>query len=182
MFFNTNSIGVFKRNRVSKADRPVIRPEMTPTDWLMEAFALAGIMVLLGYVIYYYPKLPATIPSHFNGTGAPDEYSGKDSFLFLPGVSIFVYILLSLIVLIPHQFNYTIKITPANALRQYALAIRLIRYLKAAVIWLFFYSSYAIVRVAEGKASGLGLWFLPVVLGGLLVPVVVYFFAAFRNR
>jgi uncharacterized membrane protein len=182
MIFNGNYIGIFRRNRVNKSDRPVLKPEMAAADWLLEAAALLGLMILAGYVIYYFPRLPGTIPSHFNGAGQPDGFSAKASFWMLPGVAVFIYILLSLIVLVPHQFNYSIKITPANALKQYSMAIRLIRYLKAAVIWLFFYITYATVRVVEGKDSGMGLWFLPITLGGILIPLILYFIAAFRNR
>lgn len=178
---NTNYSGFFKLNRFNKSDRPVVRPEMTPADWLLEAAALLGLMVLLGYVIYQFPKLPQTIPSHFTASGSPDEFSSRSSFWMLPGIGVFVYILLSLIVLVPHQFNYLVTITPANALRQYTLAIRLIRYLKAAVIWIFFLISNATVRFVEKEGSGPGSWFLPVILGGIFVPMIIYFIAS-RNR
>jgi uncharacterized membrane protein len=174
--------GFFNRNQDNKADRPLTRPEMDPIDWLIEATAILGLMFFLGYVIYQYPRLPNTIPSHFNGSGMPDDYSGKTSFWMLPGIAVFIYILMSLIVLIPHRFNYTVKITPANAMKQYKLAIRLIRFLKAAVILMFFYISYATIRVVSKEDSGLGLWFLPVVFGGTFLPIVVYFIAAYRNR
>jgi uncharacterized membrane protein len=182
MMFNNNVIGVFNRKRVNKADRPVVRPEMVPLDWLLEALALLGILFFLGFVIYQYPRLPDSIPSHFNGAGKPDDYSGKSSMLFLAGIGIFIYILLSLIALVPHQFNYTIKITPANALKQYTVAIRLIRYLKVAIICLFFYIGYATVRVVGNEDSGLGLWFTPIALGGIFIPVIIYVIVAARNR
>jgi uncharacterized membrane protein len=182
MIFRNNIPGLFNRNRVNKADRPVIRPEKTPVDWLLEATAFAGLMFSIGFAVYYFPRLPETIPSHFDASGLPDGYSSKSTFLMLPGIGLFVYILLSFIVLVPNQFNYAVKITPANALKQYALAIKLIRYLKAAVIWLFFYISYATIRVAENEEPGLGLWFLPIVLGGIMLPVIIYMIVAFRHK
>ena len=183
MIFNSNLIGLFSGNRrASKENRPVVRPEMGPVDWVLEAVAIIGLMVLLGYVIYQYPRLPETIPSHFDGTGAPDEYSSKSSFLFLPGIDIFIFIFLSLIVLVPHRFNFTVKITPENALRQYAIACRLIRYLKGAVIWIFFYISYATVRVVAKQDAGLGLWFIPVILGFVIIPLIIYQVVASRHR
>jgi uncharacterized membrane protein len=182
MMFNNNFNGVFNRNRVSKADRPLIKPEMTPIDWLIEAFSIMGLMIFLGFVIYNFPKLPETIPSHFNGAGIPDEYSPKSTFWILPGIAVFIYILLSFIALVPHQYNFTVKITRANALKQYTFANRLVRYLKAALICLFFYISYTTIRVAANADSGLGLWFLPVVLSGIFIPLIIYFIAASRNR
>ena len=178
MIQRNNFSGIFQWNRVNKANRPTERPGMAAVDWLLEAAALLGILIFLGFVIYHYPRLPEVIPSHFNGAGLPDDYSSKSSIWFLTGIAVFIYVMLSLIVLIPHQFNYTVKITQENALRQYTLAIRLVRYLKVAIIWLFFYIGYATIRVVAKLDSGLGIWFLPVVLAGMLVPVIIYLILA----
>jgi uncharacterized membrane protein len=178
MIPGNNYSGFFKRTRVNKADRPLVKPEMMPIDWLLETAALLGILISLGFVIYQYPRLPEIIPSHFNGAGIPDDYASKSSIWLLTGIAVFIYALLSLIVLIPHQFNYTVKITPENALRQYSLAMRLVRYLKVAIVWLFFYIGYATVRVVAKLDPGLGKWFLPVVFAGILVPVVIYLILA----
>lgn len=169
-------------NRMREPDRPMVRPEIAPIDWILEAAALLGLMIFWGYVIYHFSGLPETIPSHFNVSGTPDDYASKSTFWVLPGVAMFIYILLSLIALIPYQFNYTVKITPANALIQYALAIRLIRYLKAAIIWIFFYIACATVRVVSTNEPGLTLWFIPIVVGGVFLPVIIYFIVAFRKR
>ncbi len=175
---NNNFTGVFNRKRDDKSNRPKVRPEMEPIDWVIEAMALIGLMAIWGYVIYHFPNLPETIPSHFNGSGQPDDYSGKDTIWALPAIALFIYVLLSLISLVPHQFNFTVTITPANALKQYTMAIRLIRYLKTAIIYLFFYISYVTIRVAAGVDSGLGLWFLTIVLGGIVVPIIFYLIMA----
>jgi uncharacterized membrane protein len=160
----------------------MIKPEMAPSDWLLEAFALSGILLMTGFVIYHYPGLPDTIPSHYNGSGIPDDYSSKSSVWILPGIGLFVYILLSLIALAPNQFNYPIKITPANALKQYTMALRLIRYLKAVIIWMFSYISYSTVKVAEKEQSGLGLWFVPIFLGVIFIPLIYYIHKSFKHR
>jgi uncharacterized membrane protein len=182
MIQKNNFSGFFKRNRVNKADRPVMRPDITPIDWLLEAMALLGLMILLGYVIYSFPRLPDTIPSHFLAAGTPDDYSSKSSFWVLPGITIFIYGLLTFIALVPHQFNYTVIITPGNALRQYTMAIRLIRYLKAVIIWMFFYINWSIVQVANKNESGLGIVFVPVFLGLIFLPLIFYFVFAYRAR
>ena len=177
MIVNRGNFGLFRRHRV-EPDRPVLRPERGPADWLIEVFALAGILFFAGYAIYNYSHLPASIPTHFNGSGKADDYGGKESFLILPGVALFIYILLTLISRVPHTFNFTVKITPANALRQYTLATRMIRVLKTVITWLFWYISYTTIQVARGVSEGLGGWFLPVILGFIFVPVIIYFLMA----
>ena len=180
--FSNNIPGLFNRNRADKANRPAIRPEMAPVDWLLEAVALSGAMIFLGFTLYQYPRLPEMIPSHFDGAGMPDDYSSKSSILALLGIGMFIYILMSLIALVPHQFNFTVKITPRNALKQYTLAIRLIRYLKAAIVWLFFYIAYATVRVVAKEETGLGLWFVPITMAGIIAPVIFYVIVANRQK
>ena len=180
MIFNRGNFGLFRRNRI-EPDRPLIRPEMGPADWLLEVIAISGLMFFLGYVIYNFPNLPETLPTHFNGSGQADEFGDKSSFLLLPGVALFVYILLTLINLIPHRFNFSVKITPANALRQYIMATRMVRILKVSLIWGFCYLSHVTIQVAKGVASGMGIWFVPVFIGVILVPIVIYIIMAKKN-
>ncbi len=177
------NFGIFVANRNrNKADRPVIRPEMMPVDWLFEALAFIGLVTMAGFLIYHFPRLPETIPSHFDGAGVPDEFSGRSTLWVLPGISLLLYILLSVMMRVPHQFNYSVKITRENAAIQYAMAMRLIRYLKAGLMWMFFYIVYGTVMTAEQRSEGLGLWFLPVTVGGMILPVFVYLFLASRRQ
>jgi uncharacterized membrane protein len=183
MIFNSNIPGLFKGSRnQNKANRPVHKPDREPVDWLLEALALAGLMIFIGYVVYNYPKLPATIPSHFNSAGNVDDYSPKGSFWALPAIGFFIYCMMSIIALVPNQYNYTVQITVKNAKKQYTMAIRLIRYMKAAIIWLFFYISYTTVRVALNGDSGLGAASLPIILGGIFIPIIIYVVIAHKHR
>jgi uncharacterized membrane protein len=174
------NFGLFKRTR--EPDRPMIRPEMTPVDWLLEAVALIGLGSLMGYIAYHYPTLPDSIPTHFNAAGIADDYGSKASIFFMLGIALFIYVMMTLMNLIPHMFNYPGKITPTNALRQYTLATRLVRYLKTLIILLFFYISYTTTRVVFNEASGLGLWFLPLFLGLVILPILFYSVIALNKK
>jgi uncharacterized membrane protein len=173
--------GFLKKNR-DRTDRPVVRTEITPTDWLLELLAIAGLLTMFGFTIYQFQHLPATIPSHFNAAGQVDDYASRGTVWTLPGLSVFIYVLLTMILLVPHQFNYMVKITPQNAVRQYTLALRFIRYLKAIIIWLFFFITREIVAGALGKSTGLGFWFMPVFLGMIFIPMIFYFIASSRHK
>ena len=171
----------FKVNRSDKENRPLIKIEWTPADWILEGMALLGLLTVFGTAIYNFPKLPDTIPTHFNAAGQPDGYGNKSVFLMFPAISLLLYLLLSLISLIPHRFNYPVKITPQNALKQYTMGTRLIRYLKMSLILLFFDINYSIIRHINNTSQGLGLWFLPVVLGFIFIPVIIYFILSYKN-
>ena len=171
-----------RRRREEKLNQPVIKPEMGPVDLLLEVISIILLLGFFGYTFYYFRKLPDTIPTHFNAAGTPDDYSGKESFWVLPGIGLFIYLLMTLIALIPHRFNFAVKITPENAMKQYTLALRFIRLLKLLILALFFYISISTVRSALHLADGMGLWFIPVTLAGFFIPFILYLIISSRNR
>lgn len=175
-------MALINHKRNDKENRPRLKPETGPLDWLLEISALLILLCFLGYFIYHYPLLPRIIPAHFNASGDVDEYSQKTTLWMLPVISVFIYLLLSFISMLPHTFNYPGKITPQNAQRQYNMAVRLIRYLKMLIPALFFYTYHSIVRVVCHKTDGLGPLFLTVFLTLIFCPVIIYLIAASRSK
>jgi uncharacterized membrane protein len=171
----------FKVNKSTKENRPLLKPEWVPLDWIIEVFAILGLLTLYGTGIFFFPKLPEIIPTHFNGSGQPDGFGSKFYFWILPGLGLFVYALLTLINLIPHQFNYLVKITPENALKQYTMGTRFIRYLKMVIIWMFFYINLSIIQSINQEPARLGLWFMPVFMAFIFIPMIVYFILSYKK-
>jgi uncharacterized membrane protein len=62
------------------------------------------LIILVLYIalsIYFYPTLPESIPSHFNGRGTPDSFSPKLQFMVLIFATIVgLYLILTFIPLI----------------------------------------------------------------------------------
>ena len=171
----------FNANK-DKTNRPVIKPEMLPADWLIEIIALGGMAFLFGYAIYWYSKLPETIPSHFDFKGNVDSYGSKGTIFMLPIIGLFVYGLLTVLVLVPHTFNYPWKITPENALRQYTLACRLLRSIKVAIVFIFSYITVDIVVSAQNAHMGLGFILVPIISGLVFIPIVIYLIVAGNQK
>jgi uncharacterized membrane protein len=171
----------FKFNRSTKKNQLPLKVEWTPVDWILEFLSIIGLLAMLGLVIYYYPKLPEIIPTHFNGSGQPDGYGNKSDFWILPGISVFTYVLLTLINLVPHKFNYLVTITPQNALKQYTMGTRMVRYIKLIIVWLFGYINFSIIQSINHPDHGLGLWFLPVFSGFTFIPIIVYFLMSYKQ-
>ena len=64
--------------------------------WLRSVFyVLTGLAIL--QVVYYYPRLPAVVASHFDGPGTANGWSGKDAFFAL---------YLAIVVLLAGVFEY----------------------------------------------------------------------------
>ena len=51
-------------------------------NWLRRTF-LALIALAVTQIIYYYPRMPEVVASHFDGLGAPNDWSGKNGFFGL---------------------------------------------------------------------------------------------------
>jgi uncharacterized membrane protein len=173
---------MIQRRRRLLADRPDYKKtDPAPVDWILEFLSLAGLLILWGMAFYYFRKLPETIPTHFNMSGQPDDFGSKSSFWTLPAVGLVIYIGFTLLVKIPEKFNYPITITPANAQRQYLLAIRMIRTLKGVIQWIFFLILLVMVRSAfHGSAKGV--YMVPVILVLATLPIIIYFILALRNK
>jgi len=173
---------IFRKRRNLELNRPLLKLAMGPADLILEILAIVSLLCFIGFMAYHYATLPETVPTHFDASGKPDDYGSKTTLLILPVIALVIYSILSLIGRIPEKLNYPVKITPANSRRQYTLGIRLIRYLKLAIVLMFFFISYKTVMIALGNSSGLGIWFLPVLIGIILMPIIIYFILALRNR
>ncbi len=68
-------------------------------------FALVAIAIL--QTVYYYPRVPQVVASHFDGTGVPNAWSGRDGFfaLYLGMVALLV----GVFVLLPRWSEKRIK-------------------------------------------------------------------------
>jgi len=167
---------------VEKQKRPDLLPETAPVDVVLE---VAGFMAIPGvwiFVLMHYPGLPDTIPTHFNALGEVDGYGSKASLFALPVISTILFAGITILSRYPRVFNYPVKINPENALRQYTLAVRLLRILKLAVVIMFGMIAIMMVQNAGDSGKGSGSAFLPFALGIIFVPLFAYFWLASKKK
>lgn len=162
-------------------EQPKIVPPKSDLQNAMDRIALVALVGFLTYFLIYWPGLPERVPVHFNGAGQPDSYGHKATLLILPLITVAMYFLMTIINKRPYTFNYPVKITEANAERQYTLARNMISGLNAALIVAFFYMAWRTGMLLQGEADGLGPMFLPIFLGITLAPIVIYMVLAFRE-
>ncbi|NPV92376.1 MAG: DUF1648 domain-containing protein [Firmicutes bacterium] len=170
------------REKLFGQPRPVIDLPRTSLDNMLEALALLGLITPVYYLIKVWPHLPERFPIHFGINGVPDAWGGRGSLLPLLFISLFPYVLLTVLSFFPQTYNYPVEITPDNAERQYRLARGLILWLKFELAWLFGYIQWFTIQVAMGNASGLGIWLTPVVLATVFGTLGVYLWKSFRQR
>ncbi len=155
-------------------ERPKTTPIPTSTDKLVEALGWLILLALWGWTITHYSSLPETIPTHFNAAGEADGFGSKVSLIALPVIASVLFIGLTILNRFPHIFNYPTAITQDNALRQYTLATRMLRYLKLVLVMVFGGIEFMTIQHATRKAAGLGAWFLPLTLVLVFLPLIYF--------
>jgi len=155
-------------------ERPKIKLIPTTADKLVEALGWLILLALWGWTITHYSSLPETIPTHFNAAGEADGFGSKASIIGLPFIATLLFIGLTILNRYPHIFNYPTAITQDNALRLYTLATRMLRYLKLVLVLVFGGIEFMTIQHAAGEASGLGVWFLPLTLVLVFLPLIYF--------
>jgi len=150
--------------------RPRIKIELTTTDKFVEIIGWCALLAIWIMSIIGYSKLPDIIPIHYNFTGEANAFGGKINILLLPVIATILFVGLTLVNKYPHIFNYPTKITEENALRQYTIATRLVRYMKLFVVLIFGFIVFTIIQ----NANELNTLVLPVALG-FTVLLLLYF-------
>src|ERR1700722_9506305 len=115
---------------LNKSERPVIKIELTTADKMAEVIGVLVLVTFWAVTLFYYSKLPDTIPTHYNISGQADDHGSKTTILLLPVVGTILFLALTFVNRFPRSFNYPTPITAENAKSQYTTATRLLRYMK----------------------------------------------------
>lgn len=165
-----------------KNKRPVVEIAASPWDQVLEVLSAIPLLVLIFMVIQTWKILPESLPTHFGPSGTPDAWGSKESILLLPGLSLVLYLLLTVLSRYPHIYNYPCRITEENAPVQYRMARIFMRVLKLEIIAMFTYIEWATIQVALGKAGGLGVWFLPASIIPIFGTIGVYLYLSIKYK
>lgn len=161
--------------------RPKLKVTWTFWDFLLESISLILIVFLWYFVISNYKELPEKIAHHFDLQGNPDQWGNKKIIWLMPFLASMLWIGLSAISLIPHTFNYPVKITEENVKYQYTLSLRFFRIVKALVMLVFILGVYS-MKMSSTEINYSSNFDIFVLLGGLALTFIVYFYLANRNK
>ncbi|MBP6386989.1 MAG: DUF1648 domain-containing protein [Pseudarcicella sp.] len=118
-------------------ERPKLKLELTTTDKLLEIFGWVSVVIIWIIAIANYSSMSETIPIHFNLIGKADGFGSKNHIFGSPFIATLLFAGLTILNKFPHIFNYPTHITSENALKQYTIATKIIRYLKLIVVVIF---------------------------------------------
>lgn len=134
--------------------RPTVKLPWKAYEMLIEALALAGLLAGICLVVLYWPTLPATIPQHIGASGVVDDWNTKQYMaLFFTGITLAMYLLLTIASLFPRWYNYPVKITDANADYIYRLGRNLMQWLKAGITWILVTVEFQFFELGMGRET-----------------------------
>lgn len=154
--------------------RPRIHVPYEQADLLVELLNITLLILIWGYTVVSYMDLPETIPVHFNAKGEADDFGHKATIWILPGIATLIFLLMVILNKFPHVHNYMVNITEENALKNYRLSTRVLRFVNLYCMVLFAILVYEILATSEGKETkilGVGLLIFSVVAP---IGIVIY--------
>jgi len=163
-------------------ERPRLNLELTQADKSVEIIGWLLIFAIWGLTILNYQSLPDIIPIHYNVAGVADGFGDKWMIFTLPIVATVLFVGLTILNKFPHILNYPTEITADNALRQYTNVTRLIRYLKVIIVVIFGLITFLTIRHANGQTDGLGIWFLPLTMGLIFMPLIYFLIKSIKTK
>ena len=122
------------------------------------------------------------LPIHFDFAGNPNGWGSKNSLIFLPILGLALAVMFTVLERFPHIYNFTVQITPENAVRQYGIGRTFMVFLKACMVWMFGGLFYLICRMAEtSDTSAIGP-FIGISIGVMTLIIVVFMVAMAKNK
>ena len=162
--------------------RPKIIIALTTSDKIFEIVGWFLLFSIWFVTVIHYSNLPEIIPIHYNGQGKVDRFGGKATIFSLPIIATILFIGMTILNKFPQVFNYPTKITEDNAFNQYTNATRLIRYLKLIVVLVLGIITFRTIQIANGEAENLGIWFLPIIIGLIFIPMTYFIFKSLKVK
>ena len=137
--------------------------------------AVAGAIATLAVFAHDYPMTPATVPTHFGVSGAPDAFGPRTTFLLFPVLGG----LFAALAVVVWAF-----VTPSsNAARPVpAILPTLVVLILAETTWMMFFVELGSFAVALGRAGGLGSGMIAGVAVVLLTTIVLLFVSLLAVR
>jgi len=85
---------------------------------------------------------------------------------------VFLWIIMSLFEKAPHMHNFPARLNEQNVEAFYLNSRKILNEVKNFCLILFAFISLQMVRIALGETTSIGWWFLPIVMIGIIIPII----------
>ncbi|SFM00837.1 DUF1648 domain-containing protein [Salibacterium qingdaonense] len=124
------------------------------------------------FLLLTWSALPEQVPAHYNAAGEVDRMGSKWELLILPGIGVFIILLMTLFEKFPEIHNYPKRLNESNAARFYRHSRKMVNQLKNICLIMFAFLLVESISIALGWREGAGEWMLPIILIGVFTPIV----------
>lgn len=155
--------------------RPHIKIEKDRTDKIVFMVTCFFLGVVIVFNFWLWKVSPQIIPGHFDLSGKVNRYDDKSILFILPGIALFLFLLLNSLVRYPELYNYPQSITEENAPAYYRQGIKIMRFLNLGIMLLFMAIEFEVCRGIKNNFLKLHWW--EFVLALLLTTIAPIFIA-----
>jgi uncharacterized membrane protein len=140
-----------------------------------------AVIALITYQAFNGPEpLPARIPIHFDAAGNANGWGPPSSLVMLPIVAAGLYLLITVISLLPTGIRSAVKLTPESRERIQALTRQMLAWIKAEMVGLFLFIQWFILAGIRDGSNRIPAIPAPVFLVVIFATVGWHLVAVFR--
>ncbi|PFN22047.1 DUF1648 domain-containing protein [Bacillus cereus] len=125
------------------------------------------------FLIIIWGRLPEEVPAHYNAYGGVDRWGSKWELLQLPGVGAFILLLIQTLEKFPEVHNHPQRLNESNAEQFYLNSRKMLNQLKNVCLLIFALIQFETISIALEWSGGFGKLFLPILLIGTGIPIVI---------
>jgi len=123
-------------------------------------------------LLYVWRTLPEEVPAHYNAAGEVDRWGTKGELFILPVVGVFLALIMTVLEKFPEAHNYPKRLNESNAEQFYLNSRKLVNQIKNICLILFSLILFESISIALGWGVRFGIWFLPIMIIGIVFPIV----------
>lgn len=136
---------------------------------VVDILSLLILVVGLVHLVFLWPTIPEKIATHFNFAGEADGWGGRGSLIIFPIMSVFTYLILTVVAKFPQAWNTPFTPTEENRIELYQCTLSVLLTTKLVVIGTFSYLSYL---MSSQKSPGISFIFIE--LAAIFVPIIYF--------
>ncbi len=158
------------------------KPHYSKVEIILELISISALLTFLIFTFYIWPTVPERIPTHYGWSGMPNSWGSKGTFPTMIYVTLFIYILFSILSRFPRAINSPISFKEDNSKLQLQLGFSLILWIKAELVLFISYIGIQGMRVALGQSEGLGSYLIIILFVVLFGTIAIFIYRAYKLK
>nr|WP_232288629.1 DUF1648 domain-containing protein [Bacillus cereus] len=158
---------------VNSWKRPKINIQKTKSEWIGDIIGYSLFFGSIIFLIIIWGRLPEEVPAHYNAYGAVDRWGSKWELLLLPGIGAFILLFIQTLEKFPEVHNHPQRLNESNAEQFYLNSRKMLNQLKNVCLLIFALIQFETISIALEWSGGFGKLFLPILLIGTAIPIVI---------